>query len=57
MRADETIKFRMWLTGHDEETIRQMLKDWGGQEIDETPIDREMRYGIKQLKWKCIYRS
>lgn len=25
---DEMLKFAMWLTGHDEETIRQLYRDW-----------------------------
>jgi hypothetical protein len=37
MRADEIIKFGIWLTGHDEETVRQMLKNWGGSEKESQP--------------------
>jgi len=28
MNEDMAIKFGIWLSGHDEETIKQMLKDY-----------------------------
>lgn len=57
----ETIKFAMWLTGHNEETIKQMFKDWErgeiyqvdynpylltGDELERTVKSRKVRYTI-----------
>ena len=37
---DETIRFASYLTGHDEETIKQMYKDWqSSPNIKANPLD------------------
>lgn len=49
---NETIKFASWITGHDEETIKQMYRDWqSSPNTKANPLDCVI--GLSRQWQKC----